>query len=227
MIPAPRITEHEGFFVLRDDIVAGGTKQRVLAPMMGRAEEFVYASPASGYAQVALARACADSGTRATVFVAQREVMHKRTAAAKQAGAKIIQVPHGYLSNVEAKARAYCDATGAYLLPFGFDDFEIRAAIAAFAGTLPIKPKEVWSVAGSGTLTRSLQMAWPWAKFHAVRIGREPSVGRAHSYDAPEKFDNDALLPPPFPSCSNYDAKAWRFIISHAQPGALFWNVAA
>ena len=30
-----------------------------------------------------------------------------------------------------------------------------------------------------------------------------------------------------FPSCGNYDAKAWRFITAQASPGALFWNVAA
>jgi hypothetical protein len=36
-----------------------------------------------------------------------------------------------------------------------------------------------------------------------------------------------ARLSPPFPSCDNYDAKAWRFIRAQASPGALFWNVAA
>jgi hypothetical protein len=46
-------------------------------------------------------------------------------------------------------------------------------------------------------------------------------------YAAPEKFEQDAKVKPPFPSCSNYDAKAWRFIQEYARPGALFWNVAA
>jgi hypothetical protein len=46
-------------------------------------------------------------------------------------------------------------------------------------------------------------------------------------YRAPERFEDEALEPPPFPSCSNYDAKAWRFIRRHAEAGALFWNVAA
>jgi hypothetical protein len=81
-------------------------------------------------------------------------------------------------------------------------------------------------VAGSGTLTRALQAAWPGARFHAVRVGKPPDVGRARLYEAPEPFERDASLPPPFPSCSNYDAKAWRFLAEHARPGALFWNVA-
>jgi hypothetical protein len=82
-------------------------------------------------------------------------------------------------------------------------------------------------VAGSGTLTRALQRAWPHAAFHAVRIGSAPDAGRATLHMAPEPFERDAKQPPPFPSCGNYDAKAWRFILRHATPGALFWNVAA
>jgi hypothetical protein len=70
-------------------------------------------------------------------------------------------------------------------------------------------------------------MAWPAATFHAVRIGKVPDAGRARMHQAPEAFEQDAKEPPPFPSCSNYDAKAWRFIKRNAKPGALFWNVAA
>ena len=32
---------------------------------------------------------------------------------------------------------------------------------------------------------------------------------------------------PPFPSVSNYDAKAWKYMKEHASEGALFWNVSA
>jgi hypothetical protein len=98
-------------------------------------------------------------------------------------------------------------------------------ALAAVASQLSA-PTEFWSVAGSGTLTRALQAAWPDAAAHAVRIGADPDAGRATLYHAPEPFERPAKQPPPFPSCDNYDAKAWRFITAHAQPGALFWNVA-
>lgn len=224
---APVVEEVEGVLVVRDDLVAGGTKVRAVEALMNGKREYVYASPASGYAQIALAIGCKAKGKQATVFTAKRNVMHTRTRQAKEAGAKIVQVPFGYLTNVQAKARAYAELVGACLLPFGFDSEEIRSALAGVARSIPINPKEVWTVAGSGTLSRALQAAWPDAKFYAVRIGKEPNVGRASLLNAPEVFEADAKEPPPFPSCPNYDAKAWRFIKQHASPGALFWNVAA
>lgn len=221
-----RIEEIEGITVLRDDIVPGGTKQRVLPQFLNDGHEFVYASPAYGYAQVALARTCQQLGKQATIFVAKRKIMHARMLEAKEAGARIVQIPYGYLSNVQSKARLYAQRAGAVLLPFGLDFPEFLRALADFALTLPVKPREVWTVAGSGTLSRALQIAWPGAEFHAVRVGAKPDVGKAALWDAPEKFERDAVSPPPFPSCTNYDAKAWQFVSRHASQGALFWNVA-
>jgi hypothetical protein len=153
--------------------------------------------------------------------------MHPRTAQAAAAGSRIVQVPCGYMSVVRARARAYCAVSGAKLLPFGLDCPVFIDALASLAKSMPVSPREVWTVAGSGVLARALQKAWPDAEFHAVRIGASPNAGRAIVHEAPEKFEQDAKIPPPFPSCSNYDAKAWRFIRQHAKPGALFWNVAA
>lgn len=223
-LPAPVIVRYGDIDVVRDDLIPGGTKIRAL--ILSGADEFVYASPAAGYAQVALAIAAAGAGKRATVFVAQRRVMHARTREAQAAGAKIVQVPCGYMNVVTARAKEYCARTGARLMPFGFDTPDFIARLSAVARALPITPREVWTVAGSGVLSRALQAAWPGAEFHAVRIGAVPKAGRAHVVDAPEKFERDAKHPPPFPSCGNYDAKAWQFIQARAKPGALFWNVA-
>lgn len=223
-LPAPIIERHGHVDVVRDDRIAGGTKVRALT--LDGADEFVYASPAAGYAQIALAVAARAFGKRATVFCAQRRTLHPRTAEAQRAGARIIEVPCGYMTVVKARARAYCAETGARLLPFGFDTPEFIARLAAVASALGIAPSEVWTVAGSGVLSRALQSAWPDAAFYAVRIGADPDAGKARLYVAPEKFDQPAKCPPPFASCENYDAKAWRFIQAHAAPGALFWNVA-
>ena len=151
----PEIKQHEGFTVVRDDAMPGGTKARVLPAILDamRADEFVYASPAYGYAQIALAFSCREIGKRATIFVAKRAELHPWTKEAKQAGAKIVQVPFGYLSNVQSKAKLYAEQTGSAYLPFGFDFPAFQTALAAIAEALPISPNEVWSVAGSGTLT--------------------------------------------------------------------------
>ena len=86
----------------------------------------------------------------------------------------------------------------------------------------------MWSVAGSGVLTRALQRAWPRARFVAVVVGREGcDTGRARRIVHPLPFERAAKVRPPFPSAPGYDAKAWEYIRAEAGPGALFWNVGA
>lgn len=229
-VPPLAVDEIEGIRVVRDDHVLGGTKRRALDRLVGQidAEELVYATPAYGFAQIALAGACQAAGKRATIFVAARSERHPRTQTAADLGATIIEVPAGRLNVIQSRARKHCEATGAYLVPFGMDDEIFVDAIASVAAELPgPAPAEVWCVAGSGTLTRALQRAFPDAVHHAVQIGRKPDVGNARLWKAPEEFEDDATEPPPFPSCSNYDAKAWRFIRENAAEGALFWNLGA
>lgn len=211
---------------MRDDLIPGGSKRRAIDPLLIGAEEFVYASPAAGYAQVALAHAARENGVGATVFTAQRRELHRRTQQARDLGARIMTVEHGYLSNVSSKARAYCELSGAALIPFGLDTPDAIARLADAARLIDPAPEEVWASAGSGTLIRALQMAWPGARFNAVQVGKAPDVGRARLWKAPERFEQDAKEPPPFPSCGNYDAKVWRFMTANASPGALMWNVA-
>jgi hypothetical protein len=214
--------------VVRDDLIAGGTKARALPALLTDADEFVYASPVYGYAQIALAHTCARLAKRATVFCAQRKTWHPLTLRAASAGAKIVEVAGGYLTVVTARARDYARARGAKLLPFGLDAPEFVNALADAVSLAPLDHVyEVWSVAASGTMTRALQSVWPAADFHCVLVGTaKGDAGKAKLYRAPERFEQDAQLRPPFPSCPNYDAKAWRFVRAHASPGAVFWNVA-
>jgi hypothetical protein len=224
--PKPAIEKYGRVYVLRDDLIPGGTKRRVIDALLTDAAEFVYASPVYGYAQIALAYACAAKGLKATIFCAKRNKIHERTKEAYQAGAKIIQIPYGYLSNIQSKAKRYAADTGATLLPFGLDVPEFIYGFERVALETGLNPSEVWTVSGSAVLTRALQKAWPAARFYAVQVGAKRDCGKARVFIAPEKFEQDAKIRPPFPSCSNYDAKAWRFIEKYASEGALFWNVA-
>lgn len=229
-VPPLAVDEIEGFQIVRDDRVLGGTKRRALDRLVAtiEADELVYATPAYGFAQIALAGACRAAGKKATIFVAARSERHPRTQAAADLGAEIIEVKAGRLNVIQSRARKHCEATGAYQVPFGMDDEMFVSAMAEVISELPGEaPREVWCVAGSGVLTRALQRAFPDASHHAVQIGREPKVGDATLWKAPEEFEDDALDPPPFPSCSNYDAKAWQFMRENAAPGALFWNLGA
>ena len=227
MLPNPIIMEHEGITVVRDDLLPGGTKRRAVHVFFDEHDEYVYASPVYGYAQIALAYAAQDHSKRATIFCAKRNTYALLTLEAVAAGANIIEVPMGFLTVVQARAREYCAMSGAKLLPFGLDDPLFIVTLADVARALPITPMEVWSITSSGVLTRALQLAWPNATFYGVRVGAEPNAGRCVTvYQAAEKFERPAKYLPPFPSCLNYDAKAWRFVKQHASPGALFWNVA-
>jgi hypothetical protein len=224
-LPDPVIREHESFQVIREDLIPGGTKVRAIPVLFDGTKMYAYASPVYGYAQIALAHAAKAHGKDAVIFCARRNQKHARTLEAYRAGASVFQVDHGRMSVVRARAREFCLSRGGKLLPFGLDVPEFVDAIAAIARTVPVKPREVWCAAGSGVLTRALQKAWPDAEFHAVRVGSQPDAGRATVHTAPETFEEDARIKPPFPSCSNYDAKVWQFMKLHARKGALLWNL--
>ena len=227
----PELWQYDSLYVVRDDLLQGGTKRRALNVWLSELGkgDYVYAGPCEGYAQLALAYACRDLGRgyQAWLALAERLVFHPRTQRARELGALVVEIKPGYLSVVQSHARYFAHHEGFTLLPFGLDSPRFVAILADIARGVPYKPKEVWCVAGSGTLTRALQQAWPRAKHFAVQVGHKPDVGKAELLVAPEAFARDAVDPPPFPSCGNYDAKAWQFIVKHASPGALFWNVAA
>jgi hypothetical protein len=225
----PVVTHHGGIAVVRDDLFPGGTKARFLPVLYLDADEVVYASPCEGGAQTALAHTAAALGKRATIFVAKRKQPHDRALEAKRVGAKVMQVPNGYLNVVQARAREYCQRTGAKLAPFGVNLPEAIETIAAAARATGLEPDEVWCASGSGVLARSLARAWPNARRHVVQVGRDltaSEVQGATIHKASLPFSKAIQGQPPFPSCPHYDAKAWQ--ICKARHGAglvLFWNV--
>jgi hypothetical protein len=229
-LPAPVIIEHEGVLVVRDDLFPGGTKARFLGVLFNGAEEVVYASPAEGGAQVALATVARSVSKRVTIFVARRAKPHPRTIEASNLGAKIVSIAPGYLSVVQSRAREYCAQTGARLMPFGGDMPEAVGVIAAAARATGIKPDEVWCASGSGVLARGLAAAWPNARRHAVQVGRtltQRDVAGAAIHVHPAPFGREARNRPPFPSDAGYEAKAWELMMSRKGRGrVVFWNVA-
>jgi Pyridoxal-phosphate dependent enzyme len=225
----PQVAEHDDVFVVRDDLFSGGTKARFLPILFEGADEVVYASPAEGGAQTALAMVASQLGKRATIFVAQRGQPHPRTLMATRLGAQIIQVSPGYLNVVQARAREYVHRTGAFPAPFGFDTPAAVQAIAQAALSIGIQPDEVWCAAGSGVLARGLARAWPNARRHVVQVGRTLSASDVagatiHVYSKPFKWATKNA--PPFPSDPHYDAKAWECCMKRRGSGpVLFWNV--
>ena len=231
-LPTPVIKEYDGIKVVRDDLLNGGTKRRAFTTYIKskpEIDEFVYASPRQGYAQLSLAYACRDLGKKATVTIPEGQ-RYWLTHKSEELGANIIEVPMGFLTNIQAKAKKYCFDNGAHLIPFGGDHPVIIEAMTQTALSIGIQPTEVWTVMSSGVLSRGLQGAWPDAKVYGVRIGHNTTPreqGRAETFKSDYKFHQECKKPerPPFPSSLTYDSKAWSFIREHASDGALFWNV--
>jgi hypothetical protein len=233
-LPTPIIENYDGINVVRDDLLEGGTKRRgfnFYIESFLEIDEWVYASPRQGYAQLALAYSCRDYGKRATITVPKGK-RYWLTDEAEKLGANIIEVPMGFLTNIQAKAKNYVlEHKNCGLIPFGGDHPIIINAIMKSAVSIGIDPpKEVWTVMSSGVLSRGLQLAWPDAKFFGVQIGHnttEREMGNAITYKSKYKFTQECKESerPPFPSSLTYDSKVWDFIKKYASKGALFWNV--
>lgn len=233
--PTPVIMEHEGFQVVRDDLLGAGTKARSLDFFVRnfKGTQLVFGScPAVGYAQISLPFVCGRYGKEAHIFMAKRS-MDNLTAEQQRGiamGTIYHWVPDGMLPVTQARAREYAeeDPENRAVFPLGLEHPTVLASIIKVARSLPITPKEFWTVGSSGTLNRALQMAWPDAKAHVVQVGHTMSrreIGRAKLWKSSLPFNRPAKIKPPFPSAPCYDAKAWEFVTEYASPGALIWNV--
>lgn len=222
-----------GVNVLRDDVLPGGTKSVLMPSIIGDAEEYVYASPVYGGFQIALsAYLQRKPGKRATIFCAKRKEQHPNTKQCIAYGAKVIEVPYGYLSVVEKRARDYCAETGAEKLTFGAKT-ESNISILAdrmrqVTKVLGREPDEVWCAIGSGTLVEGILEGTIKAKVFGVQVGAEYNREHERLKVLPYHlgFDRPAKASAPFPSVPNYDLKAWEYCMKHKGSGnVLFWNV--
>lgn len=223
--------------VVRDDIPEVGSKGRFGSLLMQRMKEdtIVYVAPRVGWAPISLAKLAKLYGKRVILFApASREPSaHQRVAMELGAEMRFFRV--AAMPNLQSKAAEFAQKHGYLFAPLGLRHPLVTAAIVATADRLAKKlgsePDEVWSAMSTGVLSRGLQLAWSGASFHGVAVARNIQAGergRATIHSHPYEFTKDEAksLRPPFPSASNYDAKVWRFMMDHAQDGALFWNVA-
>jgi hypothetical protein len=221
--------------VVRHDRVEGGTKRFPLSSYIRPGKSYAYASPAYGYAQLAIATVCRDAGASFHLFTAKRKAYSATTCRAVEAGAILHPVDPGYLSYVQHQAAKACEGFSsiAELLPFGLATDWMVEGVAKVARSVYPDPSEVWIAAGSGTTWKGLAKAWPKAAFNVVQVGRKIDCRWALRdriafalWEADLPFDKPADVLPPFASALHYDAKVWKLIQRHATDHALFWNVA-
>lgn len=238
------ITEHNGFLVVRDDLLGYGSKARFVDYLVksSPAKEIVFgACPATGYAQISLPVVATRYGKSVHLFMAKRDPkrLHPYQIEGARLGSVYHWIPDGMLNVTKARAREYqqADPDNRVILPIGLEHPSVLASIIKVCREqIPFTPNHVWSVGSSGCLNRGLQLAWPSAEVHVVSVGHkmgEKEIGRAIYHRSPYKFDQKVKPSdlPPFPSAPTYDAKAWSIMVdwykTHNQPEkVLLWNVA-
>ena len=228
------IENHSGVNVLRDDLLPGGTKSVFIGQLLDPSKDFyVYASPVYGGFQIALAHHCSSIGKRAVIFSAKRSQPYSNTLKAKAAGATIYQVEHGYLSNCQAKAKIFCQQNNAQLITFGANYPQAISSISArmrqVTEQLGKEPEIIYCAVGSGTLLKGIIAGTTEAKIVGVLVGaeyNEPVPERVKLVRYPKTFDYESKVQVPFPSCANYDRKAWEILMKeNIKKNVMFWNV--
>ena len=231
----PIIKDHYGIKVVRDDLLPGGTKSILLASIDSpHINEFVYASPVYGGFQIAISIYCKSVGKLATIFCAKRNILHANTLKCIEHGASVIEVPYGYLSVIEKKAREYCAGKPAtHKIIFGASTAEnkilIKNRVLEAIKTIGQEPDEIWCAVGSGTLISGILLAVSEkVKVFGVQVGAEfkEVATNLTIIKYPKTFDKESKLKIDFPSMPNYDLKAFELCIRQRGGGlVLFWNV--
>ncbi len=247
------LTEEQGIFVVRDDLLPAGTKQRAILPLLDdfirkKIRHVTYASPFAGFAQVALAYGCNVKGVRCTLFCEKDPNQsgsrpHPFTELAARWGAEIFLVDD--LETGERSAAELSEKHGCHKIPLGFhcQEFQqhfqraVREGLKHIRQKLGFFPARAWLPVGSGTLCQAFHQACEGKiEIHCVdvhvlpendfRIQAVRDLPNVHYYSASELFKEPALKPPTIPSNIHYDAKLWAIIKNSSRSGDLWWNVA-
>lgn len=227
------------YHVIRDDFLIGGSKQRLVYKIMEQStcDEFVYAGPYYGYAQIALAYCAHELGKKATIIIDKISPRWHLTEKAIRYKPKLIEIENGYLAKLHDYAEKYVkDKKDVCLMPFGLGTPEYINLFAeqiklALPNDLRInQPKRMWLVAGSGTLLGALYKVFPTTYFNAVQVGKkiwddQIDKQRTTLYISEEKFSDRAKEQPPYETVATYDAKLWTFVMKYGQDDDYIWNV--
>jgi len=230
MVKFPIVLEkYKNLIILRDDMLKGGTKSIFIPDILERGvDEYVYASPVEGGFQLALSECL---GEKATIFVAKRATPFINQVIDRHYGAKVVQVPYGYLSNVTSKAKKYCEGRpNRKLIEWGgasYIDLITQRAKQVLKKTGHLN--EIWCAIGSGTLVQGIMGAVPPStQVYGIQVGaayKGAKYPNLHVIVYPKPFKYESKLDLPFQSNRNYDRKVLEIALERATGKALMWNV--
>ena len=230
----PKVVQHEGFNVVRDDLIVG-SKARFGDYLISQVKEdtIVYVQPRKGLAGVSILDAAKRYGKKVVLFMPSSKVISDHQAVCIERGAvpkfrRIAAMP-----NLNKMAKEYAEETGGFFVPLGLYHPLVVAGVVRVAENLTQKygePEEVWCAISTGVLSRGLQIGWPNAKFYSVAVARNlkyGELGRSDVVADPLPFLRNEKKEwwPPFNTVYNYDAKVLKYMKFKGKPGAWMWNV--
>ena len=230
----PVVKDHEGFQIVRDDMMIG-SKARFGDYFMSQVKEdtVVYVCPRKGLAGLAVLDLAKKYNKKTVLFMPSSKKVSDHQAICIERGAipkfrRIAAMP-----NLNRIAEEYANKEGGFFVPLGLYHPLVVAGVVRVADNLAKEhgePKEVWCAISTGVLSRGLQIGWPHAKFYSVAVARNLKAGelcRSNVISDPFPFlkneRNDRM--PPFPTVNNYDAKVWKYMEYKGSWDAWMWNV--
>jgi len=236
-------------FVVRDDVLPGGTKQRAIIPYLQGLQKkgfnhFIYLSHFCGFAQISFAHGCKVLGLKSTIFTTKdlNNKLHSNTLIAQKYGAEIKVCAS--LDQAEYEAQEYFETNlRNHLIPTGFND---ELFINLLAERLHeqwdfIQSKflinEIWLPFGTGAMVSAFKKVVPeFIQIHVVDLNildsYDPEVvkikndSRVVYHQSELAFHEVSKNPPPISANDFYDAKVWEHIELKSNQNAIWWNVA-
>lgn len=229
----PKIVEHEGIRVVRDDFLTGSKVRGgdcLISSLPEEIDTIVYVQPRTGLAGVSILDVAKHHDKKVKLFMPSSKEISMHQACCIERGAEVSFHRIAAMPNLNLIAKKWADEhPNAFFVPLGLKHELVTAGIVKSA--IKIKqPEEVYVATSTGVLTRSLQIAWPNAKFVSVCVSRNMKAGELGmaeaiseplAFTASEKKDNL----PPFPNIDTYDGKVWKYIPKNSDKDILFWNV--
>lgn len=243
-LQAPDIRDFRGATLWDDSKTGVGTKGRWGDLLFSKiqTDEVVYVQPRVGWAGISLSALAKKYDKKLTLFMPSSKRISDHQLICIERGAKPFFRRIAAMPVLNKYAKDYAAEVGATFVPFGLDhELVVAAGVKSTLqqwGDRP-EPEDVMSVVSTGVLTRTLQIAFPNANFHAVAVARNMhpgEIGRAATKSYRGAFLQDAkmakVLQPEIDSAPNYDMKGFEYTVYNELPGlelkpsTLLWNVA-
>ena len=229
----PQEVMHEGVRVIRDDYLVGSKVRGgdcLISSLPDYIDTIVYVQPRTGLAGVSILDVAKRHGKKVKLFMPSSKQISVHQACCIERGAEVEFHRIAAMPNLNLIAKKWADEhDNAFFVPLGLKHELVTAGMVKTASRLKA-PDEVYVATSTGVLTRSLQIAWPTAKFISVCVSRNMKAGELGiaspiseplAFTASEKVHNL----PPFPNIDTYDGKVWKYIPKNSDKDILFWNV--